>query len=152
MHIQVWNDSFFEFPKNFSGTKDGDNPKTRHRVRQGYFYQNCMKDLKAMGKKWVMLTDTDEFARPNHLLLPSTNAKNNWNNATLLSKPGSVIRFLDEQEEQRNTSFPICFHAPRHQFGSKESLDNVTEAGVPTPLSSKGVDGKSMLTTRWQVR
>ena len=114
-----------------------------HRYRQQFFYATCLKEFKrAEVVDWVLLTDTDEFVRPN-----------TYSNAEAPSVEGSgiVLKYLNEQVqlrgEKRQSLPPVqCLHIPRLQIAAKETTESrrLVNNGIPSI-----VNGTNMLTTRW---
>lgn len=146
MNITLWNDTDYyystanqkerEEAEYWAERKFGsDLPRSliQHRARQRLFYYHCMQNLKAAGREWTLLTDSDEFLRINyqtvHQLLDSSNHAGELTESVVppISEPGSVHSFL-----QQNQHFPAfnlstagpCLQIPRIRFGTVEKHTN----------------------------
>jgi len=139
--IDLWNDDDF-IPKwvvrkhRAGGITDA----LLHRYRQQFFYAACLKEFKNREKSWVLLTDTDEFIRPNSYYS---------DNVPSVAETGSVLRFLQETAEKlrmADNSYqpPKCLHVPRLQIAAKESDAELVNEGL-----SPAFNGSAFLTTRW---
>lgn len=95
-----------------------------HRYRQQFFYAQCLKHYQANGQSWVLMTDTDEFVRPNELVVPYPPS---------LRPPGAIQATLDRY------SAPICLHIPRLQVS--------TRAAATIPPMPVGFNASEFLTT-----
>ncbi|CAJ1937808.1 unnamed protein product [Cylindrotheca closterium] len=122
-----------------------------HRARQRLFYYKCLQNLKARGKSWVLLTDSDEYVRLNYDLIGKSNLQ-----ALPMQEPGSVSSFLnqhalvqskDDGVNKKEDSSPIqmlqsspCVQVPRLRFaGGEES----------TGLIHENYNASDFLTLRW---
>ena len=158
--VMVWNSS--TMPKISSVTNNTD--VNLHRQRQNFFYSQCLSHLKEQQAQtkatWVMLTDTDEFVRPNSYVLKDDSPD--------LRQPGCVARLLDakvmahteakraQQNEDADQNVRKasrqqhdlkCIHIPRFLMINREALDNQVQSDIP-----HGFNGTALLTTRWLYR
>mmetsp|Transcript_30876 Transcript_30876/g.46878 ORF Transcript_30876/g.46878 Transcript_30876/m.46878 type:complete len:886 (-) Transcript_30876:79-2736(-) len=130
--IQVWNDTTIDFkvPQHRI-----DEPKCLinwHRYRQVNFYQKCMKSHQAEGVvEWVMITDTDEFVRPNK-------------NSEI--ERGAILRNLQNQSEHDNGT--ECIHMPRFSFAGKMKWSR-ERPKLPKDVK---IPQHKLLTMRYQYR
>jgi hypothetical protein len=130
-----------------------------HRYRQQFFYGKCLQEFKARNQTWVLLSDVDEFVRPNPYSSTNANANATTITATTpLSQPGSVLKTLQQHAQQQGIFGPQpkkCLHVPRIQMATKEVLDDDdSPPTVPVPLLSSShqewnVNASHFLTTRW---
>lgn len=130
-----------------------------HRYRQQFFYAKCLQEFKTRNQTWVLLSDVDEFIRPNPYLasdtLPAVAV-------APLARPGSVLATMQnhdhaqQQRTSRTTSSmeidpqvqqPKCLHVPRIQIATKEVPD---EDDLPVLLLPQlEWNASQFLTTRW---
>ena len=65
LDVKLWSDLDFMPLQHINGICNQTDPNQdclmQHRKRQQHFVRACMKDLKRRGKKWVLLTDVDEY-------------------------------------------------------------------------------------------
>jgi hypothetical protein len=129
-----------------------------HRYRQQFFYAKCLQEFNARNQTWVLLSDVDEFIRPNPYLATAT-----LPTAAVVpvARPGSVLTTMqnydhDQQQRTRRTTSsididpklqqPKCLHVPRIQIATKEVPD---DAPPVLPLSQLEWNASHFLTTRW---
>jgi hypothetical protein len=166
-----------------------------HRKRQQFFYARCLRyyhDLyhrstqhtsnTRVGKMqlrypWVLLTDSDEFIRPNPFIPPpltkSLSPSLSWleeNNQRIhsatgnhiqsaarpgpLAESGTVLRVIHQYENDRrqnNKGLPSCLHVPRIQIATKDvpSTNSHVLGVVKSVTSQCALNAYEMLTTRW---
>jgi hypothetical protein len=127
-----------------------------HRYRQQFFYAKCLQEFKARNQTWVLLSDVDEFIRPNpYVTLPDVAV-------APLAQPGSVLTTMrnhdhaQEQRRQKTTSTididphlqqPKCLHVPRIQIATKEVPEDDDPPVLPLPQLEW--NASHFLTTRW---
>ena len=157
--IMAWNSS--TMPKISSITKNTD--VNMHRRRQNHFYTKCLAHLKEHQAQtmttWVLLTDTDEFVRPNSYVLKDDSPN--------LRQPGSVVRLLNAKQLElrqarakkrkgavqyfnKTSNKPDktkCLLIPRFLMTNREARDDQVQSDIP-----QGFNGTSLLTTRWLYR
>jgi hypothetical protein len=129
-----------------------DIPKSliQHRARQRLFYYHCMQHLKAAGREWALLTDSDEFLRINYQTVHQiSNPATDSIIIPPISEEGSVLTFL--HQNQRNPAFNIstsgpCLQIPRIRFGAIEP-DN----GHVSAHNTIGINASALQTTRFQT-
>lgn len=122
-----------------------------HRYRQQFFVMSCLKRLKQLGKTWVLLTDSDEFIRPNPYIVHPAGPENNTE--PRIDQPGSVLATIHRHEATLNdqNQHKPCLHVPRLQITSQDSSINTTEA--VTMLDSRSlemINTSHFLTSRWR--
>ena len=66
LNVKLWSDvNFMPLRNHGDGICNQTDPMQdclmQHRKRQQHFVRACMKDFKRRGKKWVLLTDVDEY-------------------------------------------------------------------------------------------
>ena len=127
-----------------------------HRKRQGYFYGQCLRELKQRSQvntanqqhslqippkdEWVLLTDVDEYVAINPRIEQPHHKLYRPNQDSLLAKPGSVLDFLRNEQDQ-----PPCYHMARRDMVSLESSPLEINVGVPPFLNAS-----HFYTTRWR--
>jgi hypothetical protein len=125
-----------------------------HRYRQQFFYSKCLQEFKARNQTWVLLSDVDEFIKPNpYVTLPNVAA-------APLAQPGSVLTtmqnydYAQEQTRQSNSididpqlEQPKCLHVPRIQIATKEVPEDDDPPLIPLPQLEW--NASQFLTTRW---
>jgi hypothetical protein len=140
-----------------------------HRARQRLFYYKCLQHLKTDGKRWTLLTDTDEYLTINYRTLQARDKENSASanaNTTLqvslprMDQPGSVAQFIQEQllldshnpHDDNSTSAALlnlqsspCIQIPRIRFGVAESTTEQVQYLVPYPFN-----GSHFLTLNWR--
>jgi len=160
INITVWTDQNI-IPKwvlrkhNANNTMDA---VRLHRYRQQFFYARCLKAFKNDEQRtWVMMTDTDEFIRPN-LYHSEANSTKSWS----LCQDGSVLKVLQEQINSRSLQDmswlkPKCLHVPRIQIAAKEHNNESYFSTIVSADSNGsfdnadgGLNASDFLTTRWQ--
>lgn len=127
-----------------------------HRYRQKFFYSACLKDLKSRNSTWVLLSDSDEFIRPN-TFSDGLNAK-----VPTLRKPGCISRYIEGQMRAtrvvsgHGTKKSLsCLYVPRIQIASKETSNSLppSEEFVAmlnaTRTLGENFERENFLTTRW---
>jgi hypothetical protein len=175
--IEQWYDEDFIPAHIYKKVDRGDiTPARLHRYRQEFFYAKCLQEYRARrhdGKvvpddaknadvtselinvasnrvAWVLLTDTDEFVRPNpyisHIVTP-------------LFRKGAVATFLRTQIRSKRTGFgkfkaPACLYVPRIQITSQEYNSTATGRKLPPLVPEnerfeKLYSDQDFLTTRW---
>lgn len=119
-----------------------------HRYRQKFFFAPCLREFHLQNSTWVMLTDTDEFIRPNTRAM---NAK-----MPPVSKSGAISRFLQSQLRANRVvsgardASKKCLYIPRFQIAAKEiDTVNTTVKSIDTTLG-KGYESEKFLTLRWR--
>lgn len=143
MHITEWTDDRF-LPRWVKRKHATGNMSAvhLHRYRQQFLYAACLKEFRSQNKTWVLLTDTDEFVRPN----PYRNDTATPASVAMhipLSQRGSVLATLQQDRTQiSNTS---CVYIPRIQMATTEDSDPT----VFLPTSLQGMNASHFLTTRW---
>jgi hypothetical protein len=141
--IDVWMDDVFpDWVARRKQKEKWDNVRM-HRYRQQFFYAKCMKALKAQKKTWVLLSDTDEFIRPNPFIVSMQNHSSSVVAVPPLSEPGSVLAALRAHERVGEPRHK-CMHVPRLQITSKEHTTAFEKTFLPLNASQQ------MLTTRWR--
>jgi hypothetical protein len=113
----------------------------RHRARQRLFYYKCMKRLKAEGRSWVAMFDTDEFLSVNHDTVKKMDLE-----AFAIDRRGSILSFL-QREVQRpgNNLSSACVQIPRIRFGAVESTYQQVKRRVPAAFNASHFQ-----TLRWR--
>jgi hypothetical protein len=172
--IELWQDKDFIPDHIFRKYALGNITQARmHRYRQEFFYAKCLQEYRARrhdGKDvpdnaknadvtselinaasnriaWVMLTDTDEFVRPNpyisHIVTP-------------LFRKGAVATFLRSQVKSKRTAggkfkAPTCLYVPRIQITSQEynSTRKLPPLVPENERFEKLYSDQDFLTTRW---
>jgi hypothetical protein len=157
MNITVWTDRDILPKWIVRKFKQGNITNSRvglHRYRQQFFYAKCLREFQARNQTWVLLSDVDEFIRPNPY---STSASASLATDTdtsipltdtgdvdvpTLARSGSVLHTLQSRERlerrnnpQRQCPEPKCLHVPRIQMATKEVSEGDTHARQPGPLS-----------------
>jgi hypothetical protein len=145
INITLWNDTDYytanqkerEEAEYWAERKFGsDIPKSliQHRARQRLFYYHCMQHLKAAGRDWTLLTDSDEFLRINyHTVHQVSNPATGSIIVPPVSEEGSVLTFL--QHNQHNpalnlSTFSPCLQIPRIRFGTVEPENGHAYLGI----------------------
>jgi hypothetical protein len=106
-----------------------------HRARQREFYKECMKRHKKKGRKWTMLTDTDEFLLTNIMATKRFNVTD----VPPIEEPGSIMKFLKQERAKNVTEMPkrtACIMIPRLRFGSRESEPEKVNFRVPAGFNA----------------
>ena len=151
MTIIEWQDTDFMTKEEFDVTrtdvmnyfhKSQITPKlVSHRARQRLFYYKCLRELKEQNKKYVLLTDTDEFVTINY---QTSKAQNSIQQPPSLEEPGAVARYLHNQlhgpeVDDSNQNEPLyylqsspCIQIPRLRFGAEESHSKEVGGGFNT--------------------
>jgi hypothetical protein len=115
-----------------------------HRYRQQFFYAKCLQEFKARNQTWVLLSDVDEFIRPNLYLatktLPAVDI-------TPLAQPGSVLTTMQNYDQAQQLQQIKCLHVPRIQITTKEVPDD--DPPVVLNLPQLEWNASQFLTTRW---
>lgn len=127
----------------------------RHRARQRLFYYHCLQTLKAEGRGWTVLIDSDEFLRINYETVKQFIGDSAVDSAIRdvppITEPGSVLTFLKHEIHRRGTNLTSpCVQIPRLRFGAKE-LDTVGSYIIAaTPTSYGGWNTSLFQTLRYQ--
>ena len=124
----------------------------RHRARQRIFYDKCMKQLKAEGQSWSILTDTDEFLRINTEKAQALQLWHNSNQQPLTVEEPASIRSLLKAELQRpgtNLTRSPCIQIPRLRFGAvvddEQDITSQSQSQIPP-----GFNATQFLTLQWR--
>jgi len=153
MEIEQWYDSQFLPPHILKKYQSGSiSDSGLHRYRQQFFYAECLREFQRREATWVLLSDTDEFLRPNGNVM---NAK-----MPSLSKPGAISRFLQSQMRANRVVSGAhkvskkCLYIPRFQIAAKE-LDAETDSLSSKPkvinnTLGRGFESDKFLTLRWR--
>jgi hypothetical protein len=150
-----------------------------HRYRQQFFYAKCLREFQNRNQTWVLLSDVDEFVRPNpystssfassglatdsSIPLTGTNGVDVNDVAPTLARPGSVLHTLQNRERQERKGNPHlqqrpepkCLHVPRIQMTTKEVPEGDAaplvplSQSVPLSVSPQRTNTSHLLTTRW---
>jgi hypothetical protein len=116
-----------------------------HRYRQQFFYAKCLQEFKARNQTWVLLSDVDEFMRPNPYLaiatLPAVDV-------VPLAQPGSVLTTMQNYDRGQQQQQIKCLHVPRIQIATKEVPDD-GDPPVLLPLPQPEWNASHFLTIRW---
>ena len=112
-----------------------------HREIQKHFYYQCANAFQQTlpHVKWVMMTDTDEFAQVN------SHHEAYRSEAHAPSQPGSVLQFLQQQQEQEQHS-----HTANHSVHITP-LPNGTTVSIWRTRKFEAYDG-SLLYRKYQCR
>jgi hypothetical protein len=112
-----------------------------HRYRQQFFYAKCLQEFKARNQTWVLLSDVDEFIRPNPYVTLSDA------DVAPLAQPGSVLTTMQNHDHAQLQQPPKCLHVPRIQIATKEVPEDDPPALLPLPQLEW--NASDFLTTRW---
>ena len=145
IHIREWNDARILPAWVLRKWRAGNiSTVSLHRYRQQFFYAACMKDFQRRNQTWILLSDVDEFVRPNPYLNGTTTTP------PPLSQPGSVLVTLQQHGLERqlvNDKPPLqCIHVPRIQMATKEDQQDTQHSSI---LPLKSWNASHFLTTRW---
>lgn len=144
---EFWDETrVFPTPESLQSLRDQGDLVKLHRARQGYFYGQCMRELKLRSKnvnqdEWVLLTDVDEYVTINPRVAEEGHKLYQPHVNTTLTPPGSILTFLREQTKAP----PACVHMARRDMVSKESTVDEISVGVPSFM-----DATQYFTTRWR--
>ena len=181
INITRWNDDVFLHPAWRSQILHGHNNNVNynksqgqqsledkftslHRLRQRFFFNECMKTLKiessnthqnsssssSLSPLWVILIDSDEFVtlNPNwkysQSILPSSKA-------ILKTKRITIVDLLQRRLRNYKTTASKCIGLPRLLFGTKENDEPYQQQATQTsPLTiSAGINVTDFLTLRY---
>jgi len=117
----------------------------RHRARQRLFYDKCMRKLKKEGRRWTILTDTDEFLRLNEPKIKELQLSTD--NPLTVESPASIrsVLQLELQRPGTNLTKSACIQIPRLRFGTNEYRNVVSSSTLQL-----GIDPQNFLTQRWR--
>jgi hypothetical protein len=95
------------------------NHRERHRFRQRHLYYQCLKHMKAHGRGWTLLWDSDEYIRINHPDHP--NSTKTDLQSPPITEPGSVLTYINAMGPYDKFLSKSCVPIPRLRFGVYEN-------------------------------
>jgi len=138
MNITVWkNDSFwpFEDSQNFTfhnGTSY-DVMRSRHKDRQKYFYQACLRQLRDEKRRWTILYDTDEYIAFNYFDDDEDYSQSQPDDGTMarikLNQSSTVVEHINSHADPQFDK-STCIYLARYLFPSLESNHDVIQQGT----------------------
>jgi hypothetical protein len=164
VHVEEWTDYDFMKPSLAARPVD-DNAelhikRDRHRIRQKWFYRQCLMHMGQANRTYVTMVDTDEYVTYNHKGQDQFEA---WEQAQMklhsesqfyekkrirpsqppptTAEAGALIQYIRQEKAANHPFFQrACISCPRLQFGAKESTLKKRQAHVPEQVDSERLD------------